>query len=222
MFISTLSDDYLYNKEVILVCPGGYLIGGNKGEEIDSYERVVRVNYFDKTIIDNNKKDIGEKTNILYFQMNLKKFRDFSNEDLVFFQNQGLEYLISREDLCQPHLKLFMENHSEIEIPIVLIEKIIFERLANNNIKKSILTGILAIEHLLSFPIKKLFIIGMDFYYSQYLPSYISKESGVKAKSNFNKSFKKYKTQIEYFKKIVKENDRIILDDYLIEVLNKI
>jgi hypothetical protein len=79
-------------------------------------------------------------------------------------------------------------------------------------------TGTCAIMDLLSYPIKYLYITGLDFYQTKYYSEYrkISKEG---LKYNKNSPIHQCKPQLDYLKHVSFFDNRIILDHYLDKLL---
>ena len=79
-------------------------------------------------------------------------------------------------------------------------------------------TGTCAIMDLLSYPIKYLYITGLDFYQTKYYSEYrrISKEG---LKYNKNSTIHKAKPQLDYLKNVALVDNRVILDGFLDRLL---
>ena len=79
-------------------------------------------------------------------------------------------------------------------------------------------TGTCAIMDLLSYPIKYLYISGLDFYQTQYYSEYrrISKDA---LKYNKNSTIHQSKPQLDYLKNVSLIDERIILDNNLDKLL---
>ena len=79
-------------------------------------------------------------------------------------------------------------------------------------------TGTCAIMDLLSYPIKYLYITGLDFYQTKYYSEYrrISKEG---LKYNKNSNIHKAKPQLDYLQNVALVDSRVILDSFLDRLL---
>jgi hypothetical protein len=60
-------ENLLNNKRVAIVGPAAYLMGENKGEEIDNYDVVIRPNAF--SVLPSLYKDYGSRTDIMFHNM---------------------------------------------------------------------------------------------------------------------------------------------------------
>ena len=211
--------EYLKDKKVVIVAPGGYLKGLKKGNEIDNYDIVVRLNTA-LPIKESLKEDVGSKTHILYNC--LSKYE--VDGGIIDFDNLMLDWIACpypqiypfRNDIKQFHL----ENKSKFRFHI--IEKYFYYNLENKMGTRPN-TGIGAILDLLEFPIKELYITGFTFllksgYLTEY-KSFIDNQDKLDElmKTNNHDRFK----QVKYIKPILLNDNRIKMDKLLIDLLNE-
>ena len=159
--------DITKGKNVIIVGPSPILLGTGKGEEIDSYDLVIRTNNMINSLILNPElgKDYGKRTDILY--VNSAYFRYIENWKTQEWISRGLQML------CTKAVRRFPE------FPIPLRN---FTPKSNNKIfTKSPLLGVFIVDDLLKTLCKSITLEGIDGYASmnleqkeptEYLPDY--------------------------------------------------
>ena len=86
------------------------------------------------------------------------------------------------------------------------------------SVKRSPNTGIVAITHMLTSQLKELHIVGFDFYRSGVYAGYGNFRPGEEAGS-INKNWHETENQVEYLRKLVARNERLIPDEVLTKIL---
>lgn len=210
-------ENYVKDKNIVLVGSAGYLQNKNKGEWIDEFDVVVKLNHAIGVL---PQEDYGERSDILYHVLlkdlhskNGKKNIDLY--DIKNWQNNDVKYLVSRYPYGSKKVKDFQKiNKDTIRVECINRE---FSKSVKCQIKsKTPNTGVLAISHLLSLPIKSLTVVGFDFYNSGVADNYDGFKNGKDA-VGINEKRHDSKAQLEYLKKIYTEqNGRLILDDALL------
>ena len=204
-----LYSHYLKNKTIALVGPAKSIIGTNKGNIIDNFDIIVRLN---KSLPINRKlkKDIGSRTDVLYNSLNTTDCPGENNIDVNFFLSNKIKFLCCSYPLLPPFDKDIINyiNKSKFKIPFRCLTNELFKDI-ENKINTRPFTGICAIIDLLQFDIKKLYITGLDFYNTSY---YFNKNLVVSNIHNTN-------NQIKYLKIISLLDDRVIIDKVLEKVL---
>ncbi len=219
--------DYLRNKKVIVVGPAYYLNNQNKGDYIDNFDVVVRISEPMHQIITNeDKNNFGNKMNILYLPPSLSKI--FITQETFIVKSWGEKIVFTIDDINLTY-KRWEENNLKWIIGRSNFEKDKInsfnylnmpQEWINQITKKSKLlkiksTGILVTLHLLQTPLKSLNIIGFDFYDTGYFHAKNSWEIGR------SKLITKKNEHLKFYKKLVEENNKLMIDDYLKEILNK-
>lgn len=234
---------YFENKKVILVGPANNLMGQKKGEFIDKFDIVCRLNS-SFIISDERKIDYGSRCDVLFNTCNHKtlcvinRFRSYLNDCKIVvnptskLHNQ--DFKITKKDVYNNYLTL------KLDIPFYQVEKE-YEEFMN---KYSLNTGMSTLFFLLDcLNLKELYICGFSFHglkdekytfadktkpYETYLF-----DSNVVYNCNCNKysPCKKRKDklfclikdeirQYEYFKKITSQHkDKVIIDETITELI---
>lgn len=202
----------LKNKTVALVGPASSLKGQQRGQYIDSFDYIVRINYANiQSVLDS-----GSRTDIVYYDGSYHNYDNCNPSILVCSYPRTEWFFASR---CEQNVRLFERKYDHY-----IVDENIYE-----NIKKSIKgvgntrpnSGTVAIVDLLQSDLKKLYITGLDFYRTSYLnchPDY-----GDKSLNEIKKIFAKgdsgdfhdVEAQFNYFKKDIIKDERIELDEFL-------
>ena len=209
------------DKRVIIVGPSSYLENMISGKFIDSFDIVVRINNIHDL---NNPKlveDLGKKTDVIYFDgaVDNKRFKDYSAclPQLLKCTYPETEWFY--EDRCKANISV-LRKYFNTEV----INKEKYNELKlclDKNLKVRPNSGLIAIMDLLLFPIKELYITGIDFYrsaYSSYHPDY-----GLSSLASIKEVFRKgdngdvhdINKQFKYFKQEICKDLRINMDDIL-------
>ena len=208
----------LINKRVVIVGPAGYLQEQGKGDWIDTFDIVVRVNH---AIPIKYPEDYGTKTDILY---HILSHRGSSNkvlieeEEIDLWAEQKVDWLVT--------------SHSAISQRVKEIGPLIKNKLKwacvhhrfSNKIKQQISrkspnTGILAIAHLLSSRLQSLTVVGFDLYQSGVYEGYGDLRENEDA-LEVNTRWHDIHAQMEFLRRLsYKEKYRLILDDVLKGIL---
>ena len=169
--------DYINDASVALVGPAAYLTGLKKGEKIESFDVVVRMN-FQWPLPCKLKQDYGERIDILYHCCN----GDFPLDSLLTDEINKLKFACVEKNILSKKLSYELMKHT---IPTLYVTD--FYKSASQILNTHASTGMAAIFHLLSLPIKKLTIFGMTNVKSPYCENYLSK--GAISSNNWKHSF---------------------------------
>jgi hypothetical protein len=214
-----LFSEYVRDKCIALVGPAESIIGTNKGEIIDKFDLVVRLN---KSIPVPSKlhADIGKKTDIIYNSLNVSDFPGENNLNPRLYKKYGVNFICSsypfNHNIFHDDIANYVYKY-KFELPLKVMEDLKFR-----NFEKMLgtrpYTGTCAIMDLLSYPIRYLYITGLDFYQTKYYNEYriMSKSNQRHTKNN---TIHKAKPQLEYLKNLSLIDDRIILDGFLDKLL---
>ena len=214
-----LFSSFIQDKCIALVGPAQSIIGTGKGQIIDKFDLVVRLN---KSIPlpQNISNDIGQRTDIIYNSLNTSDFPGQNNLNPKLYKKYGVKYVCSsypfnhrifHDDILNYVLKY------KFELPLKVMNDIKFRNF-ENLLGTRPYTGTCAIMDLLSYPIKYLYITGLDFYQTKYYSEYrrATKES---LKNTKNSTIHQAKPQLDYLKSISLYDNRIILDSFLDNLL---
>ena len=211
--------EYVSGKCIALVGPAQSIIGTNNGNTIDKFDIVVRLN---KSIPlpSNLKDDIGTKTDIIYNSLNTQDFPGQNNLNPELYKKYGVKFVCSsypyNHNIFRDDILNYVYKY-KFELPFKVMDDTKFKKF-ENLLGTRPYTGSCAIMELLSYPIKYLYITGLDFYQTKYYSEYrhISKEG---LKHTKNSTIHQAKPQLDYLKHISLIDDRIILDGFLDKLL---
>ena len=207
--------EYISGKCIAIVGPAQSIIGTGKGHVIDQFDLVVRLN---KSIPlpDNISEDIGTKTDIIYNSLNTSDYPGQNNLNTKVYQKYGVKFVASsypfNNAVFHDDILNYIKKY-KFELPL----KVMNDKKYNNFehfLGTRPYTGTCAIMDLLSYPIKYLYITGLDFYQTKYYSSYrkIGKD---KLKNIKNNIIHKAGPQIEYLRNVSLTDNRVVLDKFL-------
>jgi hypothetical protein len=210
---------YISGKCIALIGPAQSIIGTKKGPIIDQFDLVVRLNK-SLPLPANLKEDIGTKTDIIYNSLNITDFPGQNNLSPRLYKKYDVKFICSPYPFNHQIFKQDILNYVQrykFEIPLKVMNDFKFR-----NFERSLgtrpYTGTCAIMDLLSYPIKYLYISGLDFYQTKYYSEYrhATKES---LKHTKNGIIHQAKPQLDYLKHVALLDSRIILDEFLDNLL---
>lgn len=218
---STIKDNYYYNlllnKKIAIVGPSCNTLGTKQKNLIESYDLVVRLN---KTfeIPENLQEDIGVRTDILYNSLNTDDFpgeNDLNRNKIHNLKDKGLKIISSPYPFIYPFDKdiiKFLDNNQSM-LPYHIIDITLYKYLISI-LKIRPYTGTSAIADLISYPIKELYITGIDCYLNKYYTEYrkINKRNLLRLRNNH---IHKNKPQLAFLKQLSLNDNRIKLDKFL-------
>jgi hypothetical protein len=216
---NNLYSQFISGKCIALVGPAQSIIGTEKGSVIDKFDLVVRLN---KSIPlpSSLKNDIGSRTDIVYNSLNISDFPGENKLSPQLYKKYGVKFVCSSYPFNH---KIFHDDIAnyvykyKFELPFKVIDDLKFRNF-ERHLGTRPYTGTCAIMDLLSYPIKYLYITGLDFYQTKYYNEYrrSSKESLRYTKNN---PIHQAKPQLDYLKHISFFDNRIILDTFLDKLL---
>lgn len=210
---------FVENKTIALVGPAESILGTKKGNLIDKFDIVVRLNK-SLPLPENLAEDIGTKTTILYNSLNTTDFPGENKFQGSFLKKHNIQYLCCPYPLENDFFKNDILNYikrNKFSMPFKTINNKLYKSI-ENSIRTRPFTGTCAIYELLNYNIKYIYISGLDFYSTKYYKSYrkISKEQLKKNRNNF---YHKSEPQINLLKHMSLFDERIILDSFLDKLL---
>tara|TARA_B100002019_G_C21238975_1_gene584398 strand:+ start:352 stop:1071 length:720 start_codon:yes stop_codon:yes gene_type:complete len=214
-------ENFLKDKTVALVASGSSLKDSNRGEEIDSYDIVVRLN---RALPLKNEKDVGKRTDILYNTLDGRS-KAGGPIDGRLWKSCGVKYVRcpypTTESFVVPRKSHVLEPH----LPFDYISDEIYRPVREkcNGYRPN--SGTVSLVDILSFDIKKVHLFGLDFFRTLYDTGYLSHGKNVKAFEAHLASNRKDRhdpdSQYLFFKNDIYPNDeRIIVDEYFQDILN--
>ena len=222
--------DNLYtNKKVAIVGPAATMVGSGLGEYIDSFDTVIRLN---RSIPVNPelKDDIGTKVDVLYHTLAKlsKKTSIVEHMSIDAYERANLKALVVSMVLNNHRLadlRVYYDNNfkDDVErIPTRTINDFIIElkRKMGDTPKNGPNTGLIAIEHVLTYPVKKLFLCGFDFYDTYYYDGYGGVDDRKRKKSWINKCHN-IDMHREYTAGLYKDNDHVEIDEVMKNIFER-
>ncbi len=218
MLYQKLFYDYVEGKSIALVGPAESVLGTGRGEIIDKFDLVVRLNKSIPLPKDLSK-DIGTRTDILYNSLNISDFPGENKLSPTLHKKYGIKFVCS----SYPFQGVFKEDIARyvrkyrFELPFKVMDDERFRKF-EQALGTRPYTGTCAIMDLLCYPIKYLYITGLDFYYSKYYSQYreISKSQ---LKHTRNSTIHNAKPQLNYLRHIALLDTRVILDPFLTKLV---
>ncbi len=175
--------DLVKGKSVIFVGPSTIISDLERGEEIDSYDLVIRTGNMINALANSRQleRDYGKRTDILYVNKIYEQTGCQRWWDLSTWIDRGLEFVCRKLPTAFPFKGSIRYRNFNTDITNL-----------NEGKPFNPLMGILLINDLLRFPIKSLYVTGIDGFlpvkeedrmsYSKgYVNSYIIKESQMKS-----------------------------------------
>jgi hypothetical protein len=211
--------DYIKDKSVALVGPAESILNTKKGHIIDRFDVVVRLN---KSIPlpKDLAKDIGTKTDVLYNSLNTSDFPGENKLSPTLHKKYGIKFICSsypfNHSVFKDDILRYVRKY-KFELPFKVMDDNRFRRF-ESALGTRPYTGTCAIMDLLCYPIKYLYITGLDFYYSRYYGQYREISKG-QLKHTRNSNIHNAKPQLAYLKHITLLDDRIILDSFLNKIV---
>lgn len=213
--------NYLKGQRVVIVGPAPSILNSEQHDLIESYDVVVRLNRA-LPLPEKLKKDVGERTDVLYNCMNP------SNEcggkiDIKVLKENGVKFLVS------PYAPVQDEYRFKKDIEAYWKENgnaIPFCHVDHNHFKKLLQimqlpnTGICAILDLLKQDIAELYITGFTFFKGGYVKEYrpYNEQQVLQRMARYN--LHNQEKQLKYMKNILSKDKRVKMDSALDEIIN--
>lgn len=226
--------DFLKNKRVIIVGPSANLMNFKKGNLINSYDIIVRLNN-SFPLYGSLKPHMGNKTDILYYVSGGidKHFRYIrESRDINVIEHDRIQFIIFKKG-HNANSEKYRKRFNRFYRKYSSIIRIFSMKLVTNQLKRELKSdpnmGIIAMVHLLQTELKELRVIGCDFYKFPHYPKYsilpdmiFDKEkrnlknirTGWKQKTHHNTS-----RQLEYLKILMLKEKRLKLDNDLKDMI---
>ena len=222
IYNKTTVKDYSYhklllNKKIALVGPSSNTINTKQCDKIESYDLIVRLNKTFNIPI-SRQEDIGKRTDILYNSMNTSDFpgqNDFTPELIYDLKKNNLKYISCSYPFIYPFdtdILNFM-NINQSQLPVHIMDIVLYKYLTSM-LKGRPYTGTCAIIDLLNYPIKELYITGVDCYLNKYYSEYRNirnRELNNLRSNHIHNNL----PQLEFIKKLAINDPRLKLDDFL-------
>lgn len=228
-------NNLLENKRVAIVGPSPHLMGSGMGSLIDSYDIVVRVNYFQTPT--EFKTDYGSRTDIMFHNFgtpHMPALRELINlypNDfeaikilacaVIKSEHSELNFLSWPDDYVS-NVVINCEEINKNKVPFYWIGIPEYRRIFRE-VGCEPYSGSLALSMLLSLPISELFITGFTFYQGAKNPSdiYFDAYKTEKYKNNMpGHGGDSSQRTFNYFLKMYKENvSRIRVDSVLEKII---
>ena len=204
--------EYLTGKRVCLVGPSSHIMNLNQRDLIESYDVVVRLNK-SWPVPEFLWESSGSRTDVLYTGMqvhcmpnkSLTKTREFKDSVKFLVASHGDKLPYSNDILKFKKNNVYNVSFTAFELKKFGEMQRLMGTLPN--------TGCAALVHLLLYPLKELYITGMDFLRSNYVKGYRggSKPNALGHNQNL---------QIKYIQNHCWEDPRITADTVFSEIMN--
>jgi len=215
--------DFLKNKNVAIVGPATSVMFSENGDFLESHDVLIRVNQGLK-ISKNNKAFLGNRTDVLYnsLDFHINSGGNLFKEDLTNIEFICCPYPTKEGTFTNLIFNKFEESSLFEKYKIRFIRDSVYYD-AKSESNSRINTGFGAILDLLQHDLKSLYITGIDFYRSEYVSGYKPYDGTSVKEIERDLQFKQYldssrhhpDRQYKLFKKIIKEDNRVKLDDFM-------
>lgn len=162
--------EYMHDKRVVVVGPAASLQGRKQGKLIDSHDVIVRIN-LDCPVPKEMAEDRGTGTDVLYHvlfspQVHRNLF-DHSLKQVDDWKRDGVKFLLTRQRPGNERLARFQRIVRGAIEPISVPADLL------NNLRKRFSgkapnTGTIAVAHVLSFPVRSVYVTGFTWYEDPY------------------------------------------------------
>jgi len=172
--------EYVAGKRIAIVGPASTLKGQGMGAFIDGHDIVVRLNH-SWPLPEGSKEDIGERVDVIYHNMNFRKQR-MTRKEVVAMARDGVKWMVSTHPASEARFRHRLRKFRKINRGLLAFRALpgslkarMQRRVRHPN------AGIMAIEDLLRFPVRHVYVTGFSFYttgyldYPNYKPSYAKK-----------------------------------------------
>lgn len=214
--------DFLENKKVIIIGPSPKLLEKEDGVFFDSFDVVCRIKK-SFPVPPDIEKNIGKRTDILITHLKMRsRLQDYDQNNFkkhkaaIFNKNLKFIYFpLPRFEHFNRFYRVFTKSCCDIKVPLIHQEtndNLLKLRKELNNYDPT--TGIAGILGLLDYNIKELYITGMDFQKDGFVSYYKSSKEDKLCKER-TKEVHNMNYELEFFKKLLKENSKIKIDDNL-------
>jgi hypothetical protein len=158
--------ELIEGKSVAIIAPAAYLLGSRQRARIESCDLIARINR-GFPVPPGMVEDIGERTDILYHLLMV----GMAASEQVFKPCIGkVGFIVSTRHEGEPRVPQFKRiNRGRIPFECVPFSMIQSVKL---RVRKAPNAGVIAVTHLLSMPIKSLYLTGFSFYEDGYYPGY--------------------------------------------------
>lgn len=207
--------EFVRDKCIALVGPAQSILETRKGDVIDKFDLIVRLNK-SLPLPQDLKDDIGTRTDIIYNSLNTSDFPGQNNLNPKLYKKYGVQFVCSsypfNHGIFHDDILNYVQRY-KFELPLKVMNDMKFKKF-EQSLGTRPYTGTCAIMDLLSYPIKYLYITGLDFYHTKYINTYrkISKEG---LRHTKNSPIHQAQPQLEYLRNISFFDNRIILDGFL-------
>ncbi len=207
---------YVSGRRIALVGPAATLQGQNRGSFIDDHDIVVRLNHT-WPLPERLKDDIGSRVDVIYHNMNFKD-QPMNRKVIAQMRQDGVKWMVSTHPASEAKFRHRLRKFRKMNKGMLRFRafpgslKVRMQRRV-----KHPNAGIMAIEDLLRFPVKHLYVTGFSFYttgymaYPNYKPGYAKKAVRHHDQSQ-NKS---------YLARIVAREPRVEVDPVIAQLLEE-
>ncbi|MEB2782434.1 glycosyltransferase family 29 protein [Algoriphagus sp. C2-6-M1] len=216
----------LKGKRIALVGPADSAYNTDKGEYIDGFDFVVRVNRAPYIVASGkHMKDIGSRTDILYHSF-------FENDesgggvlDLEMYKKQGLKYLINpRNSKLGYQTSLVFYRKYNLRQDVFTLDSRLHKTICKPLGKSRPTIGYMALMSLLMADFSELYITGFTFYRTDFGAGYRDHIKDKDDAKTFINKMGIHEIEKEYclFKKevdLIRSKNRIVLDSVLSSIL---
>nr|WP_255647321.1 glycosyltransferase family 29 protein [Fulvivirga sedimenti] len=217
----------LTNKRIAIVGPASSAYGTGKGDYIDGFDLVVRINKAALLMRDKRSpEDIGTKTDILFHSFFENEYSGGGPLDLELYERLGIKYLVNPIPTYFGHrvsfnfYKKYLRSYPVYTLPLPP-----YLREVKQFGKFRPTTGFCALKYLLESDFKELYIGGFTFFQTAYGDGYRDEMKSKEATQQYINKMQIHNPDIEFteFVRIYVENrnKNVVLDEALRELVSQ-
>lgn len=207
-------EKFVSGKSVVIVGPASTLKGQGMGPLIDSHDVVVRLNH-SWPLPQGYSDDIGSRVDVIYHNMNFRKQR-MSRKEIVRMHRDGVKWMVSTHPASEARFRHRLRRFRKLNRGLLRFRALpgSLKRRMQRRVRHPN-AGLMAIEDLLSYPVKSVYVTGFSFYttgylaYPNYRPGY-AKKAVRHHDQNQNKS---------YFCRLLARDPRLSVDPWIESLL---
>ena len=218
--------DLVNNKKVLIIGPAPYLYNKSVIKKMHNFDTIVRLNRSIE-IIDENSKYVGEKTDILYHNVEIAPHHGSDDYSLEEWKKKGVKHV----RICYPPVKnyyihninKFVSKNTPEVIESSVVNTDVYSDIFRGCKNTSPNSGTIAIIDLLSYDPENLHISGLTFLRGKkvYVDGYRDVTNGEELIRKQNSIYKNHSIdyQIEFLKEELNKYENVSFDNEVYEAL---
>lgn len=223
--VKRFNTDIFAGKRVAVVGPASSAFNTDRGDYIDGFDLVVRMNKSPFIVAGGlHAKDIGVKTNVLFHCFHENPVGGGGPIDFALYKRIGVEYVVNPRNEWSGVRNTFNYYKKYLEAQkTYLLPKVLFNEISNSVGAYRPTTGYSALYTLLKSDFKELYVTGFTFFKTAYGQGYRDEMREAPQAQQFIRDVGLHNPDLELqgFKKVLSERHvgNIILDRQLADIV---